>query len=137
MKKSNFGNEWIKLCNIVILGTLSILLQYNRYQFLSEAFIPALIYVSFICVDTFSICLLSEFLNVGDDEIIDDEDDGDFTPSATGSHFENSGWSSRTRYVYVKLSNPACSACTVTALMFSVLYCWLDFHSMFIWGPVI
>ncbi|TKY65323.1 Sister chromatid cohesion 1 protein 4 [Spatholobus suberectus] len=37
------------------------------------------------------------FLNVGDDEIIDD--DGDFQPCAEGSHLENSGWSSRTRAV--------------------------------------
>ncbi|RDX91986.1 Sister chromatid cohesion 1 protein 4, partial [Mucuna pruriens] len=36
------------------------------------------------------------FLNVGDDEIIDDDDD---LPSAEGSHLENSGWSSRTRAV--------------------------------------
>ncbi|CAJ1824106.1 unnamed protein product [Sphenostylis stenocarpa] len=38
------------------------------------------------------------FLNVGDDEIIDDDDD-DFQPCAEGTHLENSGWSSRTRAV--------------------------------------
>ncbi|XP_061368538.1 sister chromatid cohesion 1 protein 4 [Gastrolobium bilobum] len=37
------------------------------------------------------------FLNVGDDEII--EDDDDFIPRAEGTHLENSGWSSRTRAV--------------------------------------
>ncbi|KAK7394633.1 hypothetical protein VNO78_15166 [Psophocarpus tetragonolobus] len=37
------------------------------------------------------------FLNVGDDEIIDD--DGDFQPCAEGTNLENSGWSSRTRAV--------------------------------------
>jgi hypothetical protein len=44
-------------------------------------------------------------LNVGDDEIIDDEDDAadGFAPGAEGTHLENSGWSSRTRSVYVKL----------------------------------
>jgi cohesin complex subunit SCC1 len=41
------------------------------------------------------------FLNVGDDEIIDDEDDAadGFAPGAEGTHLENSGWSSRTRAV--------------------------------------
>jgi len=61
----------------------------------------------FLCfvVDSLSICLLSGFLNVGDDEIIeDDDDDADgFAPGGEGTHLENSGWSSRTRSVYVKL----------------------------------
>ncbi|XP_027349324.1 sister chromatid cohesion 1 protein 4 [Abrus precatorius] len=39
----------------------------------------------------------TEFLNFGDDEIIDDDDD--FVPCAEGSQLENSGWSSRTRAV--------------------------------------
>ncbi|XP_004492871.1 sister chromatid cohesion 1 protein 4 isoform X2 [Cicer arietinum] len=43
------------------------------------------------------------FLNVGDDEILDDDDDAadghGFTQGAEGTHFENSGWSSRTRAV--------------------------------------
>ncbi|CAJ2645594.1 unnamed protein product [Trifolium pratense] len=41
------------------------------------------------------------FLNVGDDEIIDEEDDAadGFAPGAEGTHLENSGWSSRTRAV--------------------------------------
>lgn len=62
-----------------------------------------------ICFDSLSICLLSGFLNVGDDEILDDDDDAadghGFTQGAEGTHFENSGWSSRTRFVYVKLDN--------------------------------
>ncbi|XP_050911952.1 sister chromatid cohesion 1 protein 4 isoform X20 [Lathyrus oleraceus] len=41
------------------------------------------------------------FLNVGDDEIIDDDDDDadGFAPGAEGTQLENSGWSSRTRAV--------------------------------------
>ncbi|KEH23408.1 sister chromatid cohesion 1 protein [Medicago truncatula] len=41
------------------------------------------------------------FLNVGDDEIIEDDDDdaGGFASGAEGTHLENSGWSSRTRAV--------------------------------------
>ncbi|XP_020218443.1 sister chromatid cohesion 1 protein 4 [Cajanus cajan] len=39
----------------------------------------------------------TEFLNVGDDDIIDDDDD--YQASAEGTHLENSGWSSRTRAV--------------------------------------
>lgn len=44
-------------------------------------------------------------MNVGDDEIIDDDDDDadGFAPGAEGTQLENSGWSSRTRSVYVKL----------------------------------
>jgi len=47
-------------------------------------------------------CILPGFLNVGDDEIIDDDDE-DFQPSAEGTHLENSGWSSRTRFVYARV----------------------------------
>ncbi|KAL9297077.1 hypothetical protein ACSQ67_022973 [Phaseolus vulgaris] len=39
------------------------------------------------------------FLNVGDDEVIDDDEDDDFQSCAEGTHLENSGWSSRTRAV--------------------------------------
>ncbi|XP_058756129.1 uncharacterized protein LOC131629358 [Vicia villosa] len=41
------------------------------------------------------------FLNVGDDEIMDDDDDDadGFAPGAEGAQLENSGWSSRTRAV--------------------------------------
>ncbi|KAI4302075.1 hypothetical protein L6164_035292 [Bauhinia variegata] len=39
------------------------------------------------------------FLNVGDDEIIEEDDNDDHVPCAEGTHFESSGWSSRTRAV--------------------------------------
>lgn len=41
------------------------------------------------------------FLNVDDDEMIQDDDD-DCMPCDEGAHLENSGWSSRTRFVYMK-----------------------------------
>jgi hypothetical protein len=68
------------------------------------------------CVDSLSICLLSGFLNVGDDEIIEDDDDdaGGFASGAEGTHLENSGWSSRTRSVYVKLDKK--SECVLSEL---------------------
>lgn len=49
---------------------------------------------------THSVYLWSGFLNVGDDEIVEDDEEDDFMPAAEGTHLENSGWSSRTRYVY-------------------------------------
>jgi cohesin complex subunit SCC1 len=67
-------------------------------------------------------------LNVGDDEIIDDEDDAadGFAPGAEGTHLENSGWSSRTRSVYVKLDknlNVFYLRCSALVTSFPFLYC--------------
>ena len=45
--------------------------------------------------------MLTGFLNVGDDEIIGDDDD--YQSCAEGTNLENSGWSSRTRFVCTKL----------------------------------
>ena len=49
----------------------------------------------------FNVSLFPGFLNFGDDEMI--EDDDDFVPCDEGAKLENSGWSSRTRSVYAKL----------------------------------
>jgi len=57
-------------------------------------------YVYLICGNSY-LCILAGFLNVGDDEIIDDDDD--FQASAEGTHLENSGWSSRTRFVSARV----------------------------------
>jgi len=49
------------------------------------------------------LCILPGFLNVGDDEVIDDDEDDDFQSCAEGTHLENSGWSSRTRFVCARV----------------------------------
>lgn len=72
---------------------------YTVVPYLKKTCLSLVYFTSFLLLTNYFFFLaFSEFLNVDDDEVADD----DYMPSAEDNRFlENSGWSSRTRCVII------------------------------------